>query len=506
LGEAVILPEDLLRQTSETQMLTLPDGAVTWALDKVKVRDSVRPLVHQLLANVLIVPDLATAVRLKRDHPEVAFATLSGEFISSEGAMRGGVSKDKAGSILQRQAELTDLDAEVVRLELELETLESEKLTGQDTLRSNKVQLDEQREILQMRRVGGSTLTGQLTLIARELQQFSSKLEGLSWEQAELTKRQDALSRKMEEAVARRARAGEELEGRQDETVQLESAMDSAARNEADAAELLGELRTYLAVEQRAEQALNEQRAPMDSRLRELGEVIARRRREIESYHERIQAAISENERLTEEVAYGRSQLEELSLLGETRMDDRNALMESVTHREASTSEIRREISKFAEQRGNEEVRVERIGLRMENLSAYALERYRIDLHTFEQDIHALLTAIQNQKFPRRRADRRALFEKEPEPLAVVVAPEVAASPDEEDRPYHAHTPSESHSAEDAPAVPTAETEAEPSTADAETRSKGSNRPDPPQCVEKKKGPLSGCLSGTCGVSFIQAV
>jgi hypothetical protein len=38
--------------------------------------------------------------------------------------------------------------------------------------------------------------------------------------------------------------------------------MDSAARNEADAAELLGELRTALAVEQRAEQALNEQRAP----------------------------------------------------------------------------------------------------------------------------------------------------------------------------------------------------------------------------------------------------
>ena len=414
LGEAVILPEDLLRQTSETQMLTLPEGAVTWALDKVKVRDSVRPLVHQLLANVLIVPDLATAVRLKRDHPEVAFATMSGEFISSEGAMRGGVSKDKAGSILQRQAELTDLDADVTRLERELEFLETEKLAGQDTLRSNKVQLDEQREILQIRRVGGSTLAGQLTLIARELQAFASKLEGLSWEQAELTKRQDALTRKMEEAVARRARAEEELEGRQDEAATLECAMDFAARNEADAAELLGELRTALAVEQRAEQALNEQRAPMDSRLRELSEVIARRRREIESYHDRIRTATSENELLQETVAAGRVQLEELSMLGESRMDDRNGLMESITHREASTSEVRREISRFAEQRGNEEVRVERIGLRMENLAAYAIERYRIDLNTFEQDIHALLTAIQNQKFPRRRADRRALFEKNP--------------------------------------------------------------------------------------------
>ena len=493
LGEAVILPEDLLRQTSETQMLTLPDGAVTWALDKVKVRDSVRPLVHQLLANVLIVPDLATAVRLKRDHPEVAFATLSGEFISSEGAMRGGVSKDKAGSILQRQVELSDLDAEVARVELELETLESEKLAGQDTLRSNRVQLDEQREILQMRRVGGSTLTGQLTLIARELQQFSSKLEGLSWEQAELTKRQDALSRKMEEAIARRARAEEELEGRQDETVQLESSMESAARNEADAAELLGELRTSLAVEQRAEQALNEQRAPMDSRLRELGEVIARRRREIESYRERIQTAATENERLTQEIAYGRSQLEELTMLGETRMDDRNALMESVTHREASTSEIRREISKFAEQRGNEEVRVERIGLRLENLSAYALERYRIDLNTFEQDIHALLTAIQNQKFPRRRADRRALFEKEPATAVVAVEdqsdPADPADPADPthgtDRPYEPHMPHGAYSPEDAPADPTAEAEIPSFAPDAEFSASEEPTPEEPEiCLD----------------------
>ncbi len=413
-GEAVILPEDLLRHSSETQMLTLPEGAITWALDKVKARDSVRPLVHQLLANVLIVPDLATALRLKRDHPEVAFATVSGEFISSEGAIRGGVSKDKAGSILQRQMELSDLDAEVARLAVELSALEAEHLSGQDTLRSRKALLDEQREIVHIRRVASSTLSGQLTLIAREGQQFAQKLEGLAWEQTELGKRQTALAHKLEAAHHRSARAQEELEGHQEVSVQLESALVSAARSEAEASEWLNERRTALAVEQRAEQALQEQRAPMDSRLRELSETIARRSREIETYRERIQAAAAENELLLEECASGRSQLEELSQLGESRMDDRNDLMESVTQRERGLSEIRREIAQFSEQRGREEVRSERLNLRLENLAAYALERYRLDLAAFEQDLHALLIAIQNQQFPRRRADRRALFEKSP--------------------------------------------------------------------------------------------
>ncbi len=416
LGEAVILPEDLLPLTSETQMLTLPEGALSWALDKVAVRDSVRPLVHQLLANVLVVPDLATAVRLKRDHPEVAFATLSGEFISSEGALRGGLSKDKAGSILQRQIELVDLDADVARLEGELASLEADHLRGQDTLRSRKTHLDEQREILHIRRLAASTLTGQLTLIARELQQFTHKLDSLAWEQAELSKRQADLSRKLEDARHRHLRASDELEGRQEASAQLEASLGSAAQREADASEQLNHLRTALAVEQRTEQALQDQRAPIDSRLRELAESIARRSRDILTYRERIHAAAAENELLVEECASGRSHLEELSQLGESRMDDRNALLESVTLRERGLSEIRREIAQFAEQRGREEVRSERLSLRLDNLAAYALERYRLDLAAFQEDLPALLTAIQNQKFPRRRPDRRALFEREAPP------------------------------------------------------------------------------------------
>lgn len=433
LGEALVLPADLLRQTSETWMLSLPEGAIAWALDKVRARDTVRPLVHQLLANVLIAPDLATAVRLKHDHPDVAFATLTGEFISSEGAMRGGVSKDRAGSILQRQAELRDLDAEVAALAQEVQLLQVSQQSGQESLRSLKSQLEEQRVMLQSRRVAASNLTGQLTLISRELQQFGNKMEGLAREQAELAKRQDLVARKMEDAVSRRLHAEEDLAGRGEESSQLETTLQSAARNEADASELLGELRTAIAVEQRAEQALREQRAPMDSRLRELSEIIARRKLEIESYHERIQTALTENERLTEECADGRAMLEDLMILGESRTDERTGLAEAVRVRENGLSEIRRHIAKYSEQRGSEEVRVERIALRMDNLAAYAQERYRLDLNLFEQDIHALLTTIQNQKFPRRRAERRPLFEKSGSPAGVGDSADQTNQPDPAD-------------------------------------------------------------------------
>ena len=408
LGKALVLPEDLLHTSTEYQMLTMPEGGVAWAADSVQAKDSVRTMVHQLLKNVLIVPDLGMALRLKKDNPEVAFATLNGEFVSFEGTVCGGTAADKSGSILQRQAELKDLEEEAARLEMHLALLEAGRAKQLDDQRGLRVQLDEQREILQSRRVQESQLQGQLSLTAREMQTLATRMEGLHWEQSELGRRQEALARKSDEAVARRARAGEELEMRRDEASQLEAGLESAVHNEGDTVELLNELRTAHAVEQRAEQAMMEQRAPMTGRVQELHEAIARRRREIESYQERIDNARGETDRLHQEIISVRALVEEMVQRIESQTEDRALRLESVTERENQLATARREISAYADQRGREEVRATQISLRMENLHGYALERYRVDLTTFEQDIHALLSSISAQKAVRSRSGKRA--------------------------------------------------------------------------------------------------
>ncbi len=406
LGQALVLPEDLLRTFGDYQTLTPPEGGLAWAADTVRAKDTVRTMVHQLLANVLIVPDLSTALRLKRENPEIAFATLSGEFLNLEGVVSGGSGSESAGSILQRQAELKDLDEEASRLEAHLSHLETEREQQMDRQRGLKSQLDEEREILQSRRVEESQLKGQAGLCTREMQSLDTRAKALEWELTELGRRQEALSRKMEEASARRARAEEEMETRRDESSELEAGLESAARNEADSMELLNELRTAHAVEQRAEQAMQEQRAPMTGRVQELHEAIARRRRDIESYQERIEQARQENERLESEIVSVRELVEEMVERIGTLTEDRAMKAESVTARESKLSGARRGISAFADQRGREEIRVTQVTLRMENLHGHAHDRYRVDLNTFEQDVHALLSSISAQKSARGRGRR----------------------------------------------------------------------------------------------------
>src|SRR6185295_5163654 len=118
--------------------------------------------------------------------------------------------------------------------------------------------------------------------------------------------------------------------------------------------------------------------------------------------------ARQENDRLHEEISSVRSLVAEMVAQIEAQSDDRALRAESVTARESKLSAARREISAFADQRGREEVRATQVTLRMENLHTYAFERYRVDLTTFEQDVHALLSCISSQKASRTRGRRKA--------------------------------------------------------------------------------------------------
>ena len=397
-GTAVLLPQTSLHRSHASQMQVLPEGAIAWALDRIKVRENVRPAVHQLLGNVCLVPDLTTALALKTQLPDVAFATLAGESISAEGTLRGGASEHATGSILQRQAELKTLAEEVAQFTVQLAAVEATCDALVERQRSAKVHAEEQRETFQARRVAESTQQGALTLVQRELGQSASKQESLEWELSELGKRQDALLQKMDEACARRTSAEADLASHREQGNELAELLETRRTEEARAQDLLNEQKTDLAVGQRTRQALQEQHTPLRQRHTEIQTSIAKHRRDIETFREKITAAEDETEHMTRGMATAHEQLNESRELLDTRSTDRNERAQQLAASESMLNAIRRQVSKLADQRGTEEVRLTQLDLRMENLATYAQERYHLSLATFEPDAHALLSSIAHQK------------------------------------------------------------------------------------------------------------
>ena len=409
LGLAAVLPESFVPHAAGTQMESLPEGATAWALDRIKSDKRISGVIERLLERVLIVPNMATAMRLRGAHPAVTFVTLAGVLLSGEGILRGGMAAEGSTSVLELRNEARALEAEVAALTAADEAARRRVTDLEAHLEQDREQVEISRERLQRQKVELSTLQGQLSLATREVENFDTKVEHVRWERGELDHRERTAAEGRAFLEGELVSARDRLEALENESRRLQGEADAAVHREQELNAVLNEVRTELAVERRAKQSAEEQQKPMEARLSELREISIRRETEIEAFTQRIEAATAENARLAEECETHRGEADALQEEIESRAAGRAALLESIEIAETQLAAVRREHAKVAEQKGREEVAATKLELRLENLTTSILERYQLELASFEPDAHALLASITSQKALQARTGRQVI-------------------------------------------------------------------------------------------------
>jgi chromosome segregation protein len=397
LGQAAILPKNLIPVASGTQMETLPSGATAWALDKVKSEPQVAAIIEQLLDKTLIVPDLRTALKLRADYSTLTFVTLAGEMLSPEGTIQGGATSENSTSLLERQNEVRSLEKEVSELRRADEEARKRVTNLEAALETNREAVETARERLQRQKVELSTLQGQLSLATREVENFNTRIENVRWERSELEKRENSATDSRQSLESELAATRQRLESIEDQTRSLQSRSDSALSSEQELLVALNELRTNLAVEKRAKQAAEEQQRPMEARLSELREIAIRRETEIENFQQRIQSSIDENTSLASQVETHQIEAEDLQQELSSRSQGRSELIKNIELAETGLSEIRKQLAAINEQKGREEISATKLDLRLENLLSTTEDRHQITLDSFEPDAHLLLSTLQTR-------------------------------------------------------------------------------------------------------------
>jgi chromosome segregation protein len=407
MGQAAIVPEDFIPTQSEVQLMHLPDGAIAWAVDKVKSEKVVTPIIEKLLTNVLIVADLATALKLRPQMPDTTFASVKGAVLSAEGIISGGAGSGEGSSVLDRQNEIRDL--EILTTSLNLLEAESKQKLGilENQVSESREAVEVARERLQKARVDESTLQGQLSLAIREVDSIESKISNVERERKELSERETSASGNREEMEADLGTARIRLEELENDQLMATRDLEDMMFREQDAMSTLSELRTNLAVERRAMQSAEEQQQPMAARLEELKHHTGRRESEIIAFRERIENANGESGNLLEEIETNTAAANQLEMELEQASASRSGLLETINLAEKAATEIRQQVSKITEQKGREEVAATKFELRLENLLETTLERYQVDLNVFRADSHTLLACIVDQKNKGQSADHR---------------------------------------------------------------------------------------------------
>ena len=407
LGRAALAPQDFLNGDTQTDRQFLPNGAVGWALDKVKAKAEVQPLINRILRDVLITEDLATAIRLKREHHALCFVTLKGEMLSAHGVIHGGALKEEATSALRRETESRELRAEVDRLELlvtEKENhIEDLKLKLEESMREEA----NARDSAQKNRDGISQIHGKISVVQRALQQATAKLDSLEWEQNQISERLSTAEAGIQQHREASAAGSRQLEETQQHELEIERQIEAIIRREVESTERLNELKTAFALEQSTLQNIERQKAPLASRLAELESAITRYENEIFTWQQRIESAHAENRRLNEGTEEARRDHAIVEEEGARLVDERNAAFEKVTVLENELNSFRSRHAELNEHRGRAEVQQTRVDLRLENLGTQIYDRYQISLDSFEPDPHALLLSLNEQTKQRDRNLKR---------------------------------------------------------------------------------------------------
>ena len=396
-GRASVLAGDLL-PIVPPQTKPLPEGATAWASDIVRATGTAHGLIARLLEDVAIVPDLQTAFRLKKEHPSLAFASHTGEFLGRDGAAHGGATGEATNSALLRRSQIAALEREVESFRENATRLTLVREGALATLESSINRLRDAREHLGNTQGLLAAAQADNLLAGRELENARHRHESLD---AEIVALQNhllileeqiaACGQQLESATASLSTAREERSAAAARIAQLRD-VETGAANE------LSEARLRVATERQRQQSLASQRVPMEARIRELAGTITARERDIAIHQERVRALELESAGLAGNVSEWKQESAEAEAGVLDLGVQRTELQAGVEALEIALRGARKNLSELQDHRSRNEVRLAELRLRAESIRDHVSRRYQIDLAGFEPDRYGLLKAVASQK------------------------------------------------------------------------------------------------------------
>lgn len=312
-GRATFQPVNLMRPsgpTPELRELLRKPGVVGLASELARCESAHRPVVDSLLGRVVLVQDLDTALALARTRGWSRLVTLEGEVVHSSGAVSGGASQRASTGIVQRRAELTELESQIQALQEQLSTQERQSRSFQDNLAEAQTARDNAREIqtnlqsehddarswaMSLRHEHTTTVAAQKRLKA-EIAKLAPGANPLPKVQdiAEIEARRDAALRQL-------AAKSSDADTAQTRLQEARERLAAASRRRADAERRLAHVQDVEANRLRRADHIGPEREKLQAQAREAASALAESEAEVTSLREQVLLAIEAKKNLGEE-------------------------------------------------------------------------------------------------------------------------------------------------------------------------------------------------------------
>jgi chromosome segregation protein len=200
-GRATFLPLSTIkgRSLSQAQYSSIQNhpSLIGTAASLVKFEQKFAEVMNNLLGNVVITKDLKGANEMAKVlQYRCRLVTLEGDIVNPGGSMTGGASKQKTTSLLTRKGELEDLTEKLVVMEEKTTELEHLVKASKEDVRISEIQLEGIRKDGEELRLTEQSLKGDLRQADLEAKNINDRLVIYDLEKGQFSEEQSTLTKR----------------------------------------------------------------------------------------------------------------------------------------------------------------------------------------------------------------------------------------------------------------------------------------------------------------------
>jgi chromosome segregation protein len=356
------------------------------ALSVIGADPSVDRLLKGLLGRTFIVPDLAAATAsIQNGHAGCDFVTFGGDLLTRFGVYTGGYLNGHGNgqgpsSILGRKNQIADLQAHLARLQEQVNEVSRAKGALQSEQTGLQAGLEEARSELREQEVAIATHEGEVRALQNSQRMLHQKIDTVVFEIQSLADQEEAGLQKRSALAAQLQELEQQERELQSQLAELNRGQEEH-RQERDAANTaLTEAKVALATEEQLAASFGRQQAPLEQRIRELGQAVYQRRNEIAIFLERKQQAeaeVAESQQQIERLNHARAQVNTRTA---ELTSEKEQLAGDVVGREDALRDQRSRLASLQQQRGSIEVELAQQNMASQNLRERIQQKYQLNL------------------------------------------------------------------------------------------------------------------------------
>ena len=402
-GRATFLPLSVIkgRPLSSVQLASI-QGHPSFVGTAVSLLDfdaKYAEVIQNLLGNVVVTKDLKGANELaKALQYRSRMVTLEGDVVNPGGSMTGGAAKQKSSSLLSRKAELDDLKEKLASMEVKTAQLENLVKSLKEDSQNQQVNLEDLRKKGEELRFREQELKGDLREAELEEKNINERLSIYDLEKSQYTEEKSSLTLRKQELENQLEEFTVKIAQMDDLIVQLTQQKTSDLSSKETLLNEISELKVGFAATNEQFSHAKERFASITADLDESEKKHALYTEDLHLLSSEMNQSSSGEEHLEAAAAKKQRDKEETIKLISLRREERLKLQNTLEDAELEAKELKRLHKGMVVVLKDEEVKLNRLDVELENRLAHLREEYLLTFEGAKEQYPLLMPADEAKK------------------------------------------------------------------------------------------------------------